>query len=246
MHTQLVRRLIKLLAGTLLTSGAFPIALAAQSAGDRAAWNAIILSPVGALAPLARDPVDDEVRQPNLWVRYGRWRYNSDDAIHNNIGVTVFHQLPLPSSELSITAAYVSLSCGQCPSWISGGASINSTLWQQGDLDEGYRSLGVRADVGGSHYHGSSQTNAGSIGAAVVAGVGVPLTENSHLSATISPGVGMGRIALVDGVHQGTRPTLGAALAWIHATGLAINLGIQRIIISGGPTEVGAALGWNR
>src|SRR5438552_465413 len=229
----------------LLTSGV-PIALAAQSAGDRAAWNAMILSPVGALAPLARDPVDDDARQTNVWLRYSRWRYDADDAIHNNIGVTVFRQLPFASSELSVTGAYLSLSCALCPSWISGGASLNSTLWQQGGLDERSASIGVRADVGGAHYRGSSENNAGSVAAAVVAGVGVSLTDKSHLSATISPGVGMGRIALVRGIHSGTRRTLGAALAWIHASGLAVNLGMQRIMIAGGPTEVGAGLGWNR
>jgi len=243
---QLVGRVAKTWVVALLVSGVVPIALAAQSAGDRAAWNAIMLPPAGALPPLARDPIDDEARQTNVWLRYGRWRYDVDDAIHNNIGVTVFHQLPFASSELSITAAYVSLSCSLCPAWISGGASLNSTLWQQGDVGDFSGSVGLRADVGGAHYRGSSQTNAGSIAGAVVGGVGVPLTKNSHLSATIFPGVGVGKIALVDGVHTGTRRSLGAALAWTHASGLAFDLGMQRIMIAGGPTEVGAGVGWNR
>jgi len=248
MGLQPVGRITKMSLGALLASGVVACAVAAQSDSDRAAFNAIMLSPMGALAPLARDPIDYDARQTNVWIRYGRWRYDVDDAIHNNVGLTVSRPIPfpLPSSELSLTGAYVSLSCSLCPSWISAGASLSSMLWQQGEIDERWSSLGVRADIGGAHYRGSSQTDAASFATAVVAGVGVPLILNWHLSATMSPGIGQGRIALADGVHSGARRTLGAALALIHASGLALNVGIQKIMIAGGPTEVGAGLGWNR
>ena len=248
MGLQRVGRITKMIAGALLASGVVACVVAAQSDSDRAAWNAMMLSPVGALAPLARDPLDDDTRQADVWIRYGRWRYDVDDAIHNTVGVTVSRPIPFPlaSTELSLTGAYVSLSCSMCPSWISGGASLSSTLVQQGEIDDHFTSLGVRADVGGAHYRGSSQTDAGSFTTAVVAGLGVPLILNWHLSATMSPGIGTGRIALADGIHSGTRRTLGAALALIHASGLALNVGMQKIMIAGGPTEVGAALGWNR
>ena len=233
-------------AGVFLASGVIPGAVAAQSASDRAAWDALILSTIGALAPLARDPVDDDARQSNVWLRYGRWRYDVDDAIHNNIGLTVFRRLPFASSELSLTGAYISLSCATCPSWISGGAGLQSTVWQTGPVDEPSGSVGLRADVGGSRYRGTSQTTAASAAGAVVLGVGLPLTGKSHVSATVSPGIGVGRIALVDGIHSGVRPTLGAALAWIRSSGLTVNLGMQRIVIAGGPTQLGAGIGWNR
>jgi hypothetical protein len=246
MGEQLIRRFEAVWIGALLASGVVPCALAAQSAGARATWDALMLSPVGALAPLARDPVDGEARQSNIWLQYGRWKYDGDDAIHNNTGVTVFRQLPFASSELSLTGAYLSLSCALCPSWISGGASLQSTLWQQGALGERSSSVGLRADVGGAHYRGSSQTSAGSAAAAVVIGGGVPFIGKSHLSAAVSPGIAVGRIALFDGIHSGARRTLGAALSWIHSSGLALNLGMQRIVIAGGPTQLGAGLGWNR
>jgi len=248
MGLQRVRRITKVLLGAMMASGVVACALVAQTDSDRAAWNAMMLSPVGALAPLARDPIDDETRQANVWLRYGRWRYDVDDAIHNTVGVTVSRPIPFPlgSTELSLTGAYVSLSCSMCPSWIMAGASLSSTLWQQGEIDEHFSRLGVSADVGGAHYRGSSQTDAGSFATAVVAGLGVPLILNWHLSATMSPGIGTGRIALADGIHSGTRRTLGAALALIHASGLALNVGWQKVLIAGGPTEIGAGLGWNR
>jgi len=233
-------------AGVFLASGMIPGAVAAQSANDRAAWDALILSPIGALAPLARDPIDDDARQSNVWLRYGRWRYDVDDAIHNNVGLTVFRQLPFASSELSVTGAYLSLSCATCPSWVSGGAGLQSTVWQTGAVDERSGSVGLRADVGGSRYRGTSQTTAASAAASVVLGVGLPLIGRSHVSATVSPGIGFGQIALVDGIHSGVRPTLGAALAWIHSSGFTVDLGMQRIVIAGGPTQLGAGIGWSR
>lgn len=248
MGRKLVRRITKTAMVMLVASGVVARALAAQTLSDRAAWNAMMLSPVGALAPLVRDPLDDDTRQPNMWVRYGRWRYNSDDAIHNNVGVSVFHAIPspLPSTELSLTAAYVSLSCSACPPWISGGVGVSSTLWQNGEIDELFSTLGVRTEVGGAHYRGTSQTEAASVATAVVAGVGVPLILDWHLSATVSPGIGSGKVALADGIHRGSRGTLGAAMALIHKSGLAINVGVQKIMIAGGPAEMGAALGWSR
>ena len=252
---QLIRRFAVAWAGVFLTSGVIPCAVGGQSANDRAAWDALILSPVGALAPLSRhagdagdaeDAGDDDV-QPlsNLWLRYGRWRYDADDAIHNDIGVTVFRQIAFANSELSVTGAYLSLSCAACPSWVSGGASLQSTFWQHGDLDEPSGSVGLRFDVGGAHYRGESQTRAASAVSAVVVGVGRPFIRQSHLSAALSTGIGVGRIALVDGIHTGARPTLGAALAWILSSGVVVNLGMQRIVIAGGPTQMGLGVGWS-
>jgi hypothetical protein len=241
-------------AGVFLASGVIPCAVAGQSASDRAAWDALILSPVGGLAPLARysgeasdeDEDEDEDSQPlsNVWLRYGRWRHDAHDAIHNNIGITVFQSVPFANSELSITGAYLSLSCAACPSWVSGGASLQSTLWQHGDLNDPSGSVGLRLDVGGAHYRGESQTTAASATSAVVFSVGGPFIGQSHLAAAVSPGIGFGRIVLVDGIHSGTRPTLGAALAWTLPSGLALNLGIQRIVIAGGPTQMGLGVGW--
>ena len=246
MGKQLVRRFAAMWAAAFLASGVIPCTLAAQSFGDRAAWDGLILSPLGALAPLARGPVGDDERETDVWLRYGRWRYDVDDAIHNNTGLTVFRRVPFASSELSITGVYLSLSCATCPSWVSGGVSLESILWRQDVLEEPSVSVGLRTDVGGAHYRGDSQTTAASAAAAVAVGVGFPFIRESHLLAVVSPGIGVGRIALVDGIHTGTRPTLGAALAWTFSSGFAVNFGMQRIVIAGGPTQLGAGVGWSR
>lgn len=248
MGLEWVGRITRTLTVTLMASALVTSVAQAQSLSDRAAWNAMMLSPVGALAPVVRDPLDDDAHQPGVWVRYGRWRYNADDAIHNNVGLSVFHAIPFPleSTELSLTVAYVSLSCSVCAPWISGGVGVSSTLWQAGEIDDQFATLGVRTEVGGAHYRGTSQTEAASLATSIVGGVGIPLSDGWHISATVSPGIGSGRVALADGVHSGSRPTLGGAVALIHKSGLALNIGMERVLIAGGPTEVGAALGWTR
>lgn len=247
MGLDFINRIAKTCVAALLASAVIACSLMAQADSDRAAWNAMMVSPIGALVPLARDPLDDDARQPKVWIRYGRWRYDADDAIHNNIGVTVFQpiDLPLPASELALTAGYVSLSCSMCPPWVTGGASVSSTFWQDGEIGERLSSIGIRADVGGAHYRGSSQTSAVSFASTMVVNFGAPMTETWHFSTTLAPGVGMGRIALADGVHHGIRRTLGGALSLIHRSGLALNVGLQKIMIAHGPTEIGAALGWH-
>jgi hypothetical protein len=247
MGQQLVRRVATVWAGALLASGVIPCALVAQSSSDRAARDGLILSPVGALAPLAREPIDeDDDDQSDVWFRYGRWRYDVDDAIHTNIGITVFRRIPFASSELSLTGAYLSLSCSTCASWVLGGASLQSTLWQRDFLEASSASLALRADVGGAHYLGDIHAAAASAASTLVMSVGLPFIRESHLSAAVSPGFGIGRMYFADRVHGGARPILGAALTWTLSSGVGVNLGMQRIVIAGGPTQVGLGVGWSR
>lgn len=240
------RRIATVCAGALFVTGLNPGGLSAQSAANRAAWDGLILSPTGALAPIAREPSDEEDDQSEVWLRYGRWRYDVDDAIHNNTGITVFRRLDLLNSELSLTGGYVSLSCSTCASWVLGGVGLQSPLWQ-GDISESATaSLTLRTDVGGAHYFGDYHAAAVSAASAIVIGVSVPSVRESRIAAAISPGFGVGRVYFADGVHSGARPMVGAALTWTLSSGLAMNLGIQRIVIAGGPTQAGLGVGWTQ
>jgi hypothetical protein len=37
---------------------------------------------------------------------------------------------------------------------------------------------------------------------------------------------------------------IGAAVSWTVASRFGVNVGVQRIVIDGGPTQIGAALSW--
>src|SRR5881397_1252943 len=82
--------------------------LPAQSAADLAAWDGLMLSPFGALPPIASDAHD---ARPALAIRYGRWGFNGDNAPHNNFGATVAIPLSAARSEITATGAYLSFTC---------------------------------------------------------------------------------------------------------------------------------------
>ncbi|GAC1648294.1 MAG: hypothetical protein NVS4B3_03620 [Gemmatimonadaceae bacterium] len=231
-----------------LVSGLNPWSLSAQSAGDLAAWDALMLSPVGALPPQARQSTDDNIGRNELSLRYGRWKYDLDDAVHNNIGLTYSRRLAMAQTEIAFTGGYLSLSCAMCASWVSGGVDVQSTVWRHpfaAPSEKGATgSIGLRAGIGGARYLGVGHAVASSASTALAFGFGVPALKSSRLLASIIPGFGFGRIASVDEKAQGVRFNVGSALAWTFASGFGIDLGAQKIVIAGGPTQVGMGMSW--
>jgi hypothetical protein len=244
MFTRMIGRVAALTGGVLLAAVAISGSASAQTTGELGAWDGLMLSPIGALAPIAHDGGEGDARQSDLWIRYGRWRYNVDDAIHNNLGVTLFRRPRSVNTELSVTAAYLSLSCPTCSSWLSGGVSLQSTFRRVGAVDSAWRSLAVREDIGGARYLGEGHTTAASAAVTVVLSGGVPFVRQSHLSYMFSEGLGLARIAFVDGIDGGFRPILGAALAWTFGSGFGLNVGMERIILPDAPPQIGMGLSW--
>jgi hypothetical protein len=220
----------------------------AQSSGDLAAWDALIVSPVGALPPRAHEVLFADSARSELSMRYGRWRYDQDDAIHNDFGVTFARQLGVAQTGVSVTVAYLSLSCGTCSAWLSAGLEAQTRLFRKvivGDsLHEVATSLGVRASAGGARFMGDGHAMATSIAGAASIGLAFPFAGSSRVSLSVLPGVGIGRFSSVDQDAYGTRPTLGASMAWALPSGPVVDLGMQTIFIDGGPTQFGFGLSW--
>ncbi|GAC1515891.1 MAG: hypothetical protein NVS1B4_08270 [Gemmatimonadaceae bacterium] len=244
----ITRRGAAILSGVWLAAGLRPHVLPAQTVNDVAAWDALMLSPIGALPPMARNTADGDARPNELSIRYGRWRYDLDDAVHNNTGITFAHRFGLLNTELAFTGAFLSLSCGACLAWVSGGVDLHSTVWH-GSL-EGTAgrtpsvSLGLRTGLGGARYIGEGHAIAGSATAGVSVTGGVPFFWRSRMTAMLMPGFGFGRTASADESLHGTRPYLGAALAWTFPSGLGVDLGTQHVSMSGAPAQVGMGLAW--
>ena len=188
-------------AALVISFGVGPRETAAQSVNQIGAWDGLVLSPVGALPPVADDLGDMTSGVNELLLRYGRWRYDSDDAVHDNLGVTWSHGLGIARAQLSLTGAYELVECPTCSGWVSGGLDVQSTLWDHGFARTDRRpirmGLGVRVSLGGAKYLGPEGSTAGS-----------------------------------------------AAVSWTVASRVGVNVGVQRIVIAGGPTQVGAALSW--
>ena len=220
---------------------------AAQSLSKFAAWDALMLTPVGALPAIERGDAGELSPGWGFAGRYGRWRYDSDDAIHNDAGFSASHALA-GRVDVSLTGAFLSLSCGTCPGWVSGGLQARLPLLQRrlgavGD-DPVTGSIGFRGDVGVAHYLGEGGSNARSISGTAALSLAIPTPLGGRLAVTVLPGIGGGRVVSVDETAQDTLPIIGATVAWIFRAGLAVHAGIQRIVIDGGPSQLGVGLSW--
>jgi len=218
---------------------------AAQSARQLGAWDGLVLSPAGSLAPVARDPADAGSGAGELLLRYGRWRYDSDDAVHDNIGLTWSHALGFARARVEVTGAYQLVECPTCSAWEMGGIDLESTVWSHAfgsargrPVDAG---AGLRLSLGASQFLGSQATTTRSVALTVPVALALPVGTASSLSASIFPGVGYGRIASADLTESGFLPMIGAAVAWSITQRMGVDVGMQQVVIAGGPIQVGAA-----
>jgi hypothetical protein len=223
-----------------------PLEAAAQSTSELAAWDGLTLSPVGELAPVARHTGDWTQGSSELALRYGRWRYDPDDAVHDNIGLTWSRGIGFARAQLSITGTYEMIECPTCSAWASGAVELQSALWDHHLGSEGRRptrmGIGLRMSLGGAKYLGADASTAGSAAVTVPIDIELPFRRTSSLCASIVPGFGYGHIASPEAGAGGFLPMIGAAISWTVTTRIGVDVGVQRVIIDGGPTQVGAAL----
>ena len=221
---------------------------AGQGANQLAAWDGMVLTPIGALTPVARDPGATAPGVYDASLRYGRWRYDADDVVHDNIGLTVRRSFAFARTQLSLTFGYGLVECPTCSGWQFGGVDLRSTVWNHNFGAADHRPIAVGAalqvNVGGASYRGTDASTATSVAVGLPIEIALPVWKASQFRASIIPGYGYGRIASADFVASGFLPTIGGAVAWNVASFVTVDIGVQRIIIAGGPTQIGAALSW--
>jgi hypothetical protein len=244
MHRAPLQRIVLVCALVLTTPAA---SARAQSTNDLAAFNALIVSPAGALPPAA---IDNGRALPDvavITVSYGRWRYNIDDAIHHNLGATATRRIGASGTSVSLTGAYLSLSC-DCAGWVSGGVSLTSRLLGV-SADQFRAGVGGHIDLqlmtGGARYTGDGNASAYSAAAAVDMGGSVSLRGSSRLALSVIPGVGFGHLTSADETGGDVRPLLGAAISWRSRHGVSLEIGARRVVVTGGPTQFGMSIAWH-
>lgn len=241
---RIVRRAVPLL---LLVPLVAPRPLAAQTTGELAAFSALMVSPIGALPPLARESGAPLPDRWNVSLRYGGWRYDIDDGMHNNVGATVARRLGNSRSTLALSAAYLSLDC-DCAVWLSTGATLRSVLWSTAGRSAPIqpRAFHVANSIGlgFARYSGTGHATAYSISDAIDLGAGVPFVFGTHLALSLLPGVGRGALSSIDETGDAWRPMIGGALSWSINSRLSLDLGFNRIVVVGGPPQGGGGLSW--
>jgi hypothetical protein len=220
-----------------------------QSQSDLAAFNAMIVAPFGALPPVADDngrPVPDA---ESVSMSYGRWRYNIDDAIHHNVGGTLAHRIGGSATSLSITGAFLSLSC-DCAGWTSAGVSMKSRLlstrFAGGTTSYAAGHADLELTAGGARYAGDGHASGYATAASLDLGASVRMHGGSRFAVSIVPGIGLGHFSSADLADGGFRPLMGAAIGWRSSRALSIDFGVRRVFLSGGPTQVGATVSLRR
>jgi hypothetical protein len=104
--------------------------------------------------------------------------------------------------------------------------------------------VGLNLAFGGARYAGTGAASAYSGAGELDVGGSTSFIGKSRLAFSIFPGFGMGHLNSADATATGTRPMLGAATSWTFRGRLAFDLGIERVVLKGGPTQVGAGLSW--
>jgi hypothetical protein len=183
----------------------------------------------------------------DLAIRYGRWRYDPDDGVHDTFGLTWARGLALWKSRIELTGGYALIECPTCTGSVMGGIDLESRLWEHGLPDDTHNpvrtGLNLRLSLGGAKNMGADHTTAGSAAITVPLDIAVPLGRSAFVAFSVQPGLGYGHIASVDFGNGGLLPMFGAAVS-LRAARLGTHVGMQRLIIDGGPTLIGAAFSW--
>jgi hypothetical protein len=239
------RAVLPFIAGLLTAASA--ASLSAQSIRDLSAFSALMVSPVAALPPVASDNGSAMPDRSTFTVSYGRWRYDIDDAIHHNVGGTFIRRIGASRTSVALTGAYLSASC-DCSGWGSAGVSILSQLWSSaltaGPPSRSSMHVGLNLAAGGARYAGTGAATAYSAAGELDVGGSTSFVGESRLAFSVFPGFGMGHLSSVDATETGMRPMFGAATSWRSQLGLALEIGVERVILKGGPTQFGAGISW--
>lgn len=218
----------------------------AQSFSDLAAFGGLIVSPSGAFTPIGSENGQTVAEHTALSFRYTGWRYDIDDAVHNNMAVTYAHRIGGSRFSLSLTGAYLQLACS-CAVWASGGVGLKTMLWSSNSTrTTASRAAHVALDLttGGARYSGPGHAIAKASSGVLDIGIGVATFKHTRLSIALHPGIGYGQLESVDATGHGTRALLGASMSWRMPMGLSLDVGVQRIVLAGGPTQFGGGLSW--
>jgi len=243
-----VSRLARAVYVNLAVLAVAPAAVLAQTASDLAAFETFVLSPFGAVTPLARDYAGGLPPRDELSIRYGRWRYDINDVIHNDEAAT-FSVRVTPGTTVDLSGAYLALSCN-CDPWLSTGVGVRTTLFSTpaGGADHRRMSAHVAAlgTLGVARYTSTPAASSRAAQVALDLGVAVPAPWGTLLALSAFPGYAGGHLVSQDLTDGGRGRTIAAALAWSFPRGVTIDVGAQRFVLTGGPTEYGAALSWRR
>ena len=234
----------RLIASFIVALTSVPSLSAAQTSGptaaEKAAFGAVLLTPVGALPAIVRvRPAFDSAARGDLSLRYGRYTIASNEFLRNDIGLGGMLNL---SRRLQAGGTIGYRSC-ECGSSTMGSVDIGASVWRKeaaGDIG-GDTDIGLQMSAG----LGKADTldvTAWSLAVALPVAISLPQPENSLLTLFFSPALVYG-IRRLNGVTEGA-PLLmfGAGVGYTFQFGLGVHATVHRIVIEDSPTQLGFAI----
>ena len=218
---------------------------AADDGHALAAYLALTSTPIGLVGPEPPE-VEGLGRGPRLTLRYGHLgsAFEEEDDVH------------APALSLGLAAgrghATVTLSrpifCdnGHCEdsAWVVG-LGWSGSLWR-GRVES---ARGPELSIGIAPSLGTYWATEEGLDPQLLSGhVGVPLAatlgRGTRWMFYAIPGAGWGQIRYDGDTLSGLRATVGGGLAIVNPDGVGFNLGVQKVLMEGGRTQLGVGISW--
>jgi hypothetical protein len=202
----------------------------AQSSGDISAYNALVLTPPGALAPVLHMP-GPSARRTAFDIRYGYFPKYDDQPMHH---VAAGVALPVGGSTVDFTAG--TTFCDKCGSRILAGVDLLSPL------STSALRIALQPAVGFGYVSGDGKTTALSAALSLPLWYPIDSSDGFTFSPFLSPGLGFGHLSALGSSESGMRPLLGGGLALGSRSGLMLHVAFQKVFITGGETLLGMGI----
>lgn len=239
-----MRRSITTAVAAGLVAMSFNTASAQPSAQDFAAFAALVSTPIGAFAPMSAGPAKGAALSgSSISLRVSSFKFEGATESNNTIGGS--YTMKAGTNAL-VNANLGYQMCGTDCGTIMLGADLISPLWAQPATAE--KNMAFSANLQGSVGYGLDQSpaeaNALSFAVGIPVGVAMEQENKSRISAFVTPGFGWGKVSATGASESGTRPFFGVGGEWVAPAGWALHVGIQKVMIDDGPTNVGAGFNW--
>jgi opacity protein-like surface antigen len=227
-----MKKIFAIAASALVLTAPVMSAQEGPSAGDVAAYLAVNSSTVG--APTLATNTLANAGGIGWHLQYGRLDWGSDVTSSTFAGG---FDLSVGSGRLGVTAGYMTVDCPapvECDGHMVVGTRYSAQLAGAALSNDARWAMGLEGELGFGFPQDESAM-------AIAASVPVKLTlgKNIKISPFLAPGFAYGRYKVADESESGQRFMIGGGVGLAFANGIGANLGMRKVFIEEGKTQIG-------